>query len=513
VAPVDAAIVLASLVGVVLLGGWLASRQRVTGDYYLGGRKLPAWALGVSLAANQASAISLIGAPAFVALREGGGLRWLQYELAVPLAMALLVTWGVPLLRRAPGANVYAAVEGRLGPAARRLLAALFLVGRGGGAGVILYASALVVAAVTGWSLATALIVVGGVAVAYTTLGGLVADVLTDVFQFVLFWGGTAAVSVVLALHLWREHALFRGIEKARLAPLDFSHHGLGDGATFAFWPMLIGGLFLYVAYYGCDQTQAQRILAARSSNDAQRALTVAAFARFPLVCTYCLFGVLLAEFLAVEPQFAARLAGKPPDALVPEFLVFAVPVGLRGVAVAAILAAALSSVDSALNSLSAVTLEELATVGGPRKLVGARLTTALWGMATVGAGFVFSRAGETTIELVNRVGSAIYGPTLAVFVLALLSRRASSASAVVGATAGVAANLAVAWLMPSVSWLWWNAIGFAVAFVVGLVGPSRRDTRVLKPEQKREGRWLGVKLVLLFVGILGCLLVLAASV
>ena len=102
-APVDVVIVVTSLVGLVLLGGWLASRQRRTGDYYLGGGTLPAWALGLSLAANQVSAISLVGAPAFVALRAGGGLRWLQYELAVPLALAVLAVWGVPLLRRAPG--------------------------------------------------------------------------------------------------------------------------------------------------------------------------------------------------------------------------------------------------------------------------------------------------------------------------------------------------------------------------------------------------------------------------
>jgi SSS family solute:Na+ symporter len=512
-AAIDAAIVLASLVGVVALGGWLASRQRVTGDYYLGGRKLPAWALGVSLAANQASAISLIGAPAFVALRQGGGLRWLQYELAVPLAIAVLVVWGVPLLRTAPGANVYAAVEGRLGTGARRLLAGLFLIGPGGGAGVILYASALVVAAVTGWSLATSLVVVGGVAVAYTTLGGLVADVLTDVAQFVLLWGGTAVLSVVLTLRLGREGALFAGVERARLMPVDFAHFGLGDGATFAFWPMLVGGFFLYLAYYGCDQTQAQRILAARSVSDARKALTIAAFARFPLVCTYCLFGVLLAELLRAEPQFAARLVGKPPDALVPEFLLFAVPGGVRGVAVAGILAAALSSIDSALNSLSAVTLEELTAVRGRGRLVGARLATAVWGVATVAAGFAFSRAGETTIELVNRVGSALYGPTLAVFALALLSRRASGRSAIAGGIVGVASNLAVAGLVPSVSWLWWNVIGFAVAFLIGASVPRPGGANPAGSRAHGGGRRFAGALVAWFAVILAALIVVAVVV
>ena len=328
----DLLIVATSLIGLILLAGWLARRQKDAADYYLGGRRLSAWALGVSLAANQVSAISLVGAPAFVALREGGGLTWLQYELAVPLAMAALVLWGVPVLRRARGANVYAAIEDRLGPGARRLLAAFFLVGRGLGTGVILYASALVVAALTGWGVAPSLWIVALVAAVYTSLGGLVADVISDVLQFGLLWGGTLLATVVLAVRLAGEGDILGLVERSRLVPLELAGHGLGDGATFALWPMLFGGFFLYLAYYGCDQTQAQRILAASTAAAARKALFLAAMLRFPLVLTYCVFGVLLAAFLAAEPSFAAGLAGKPPDALVPEFVVAYLPAGLLGV-------------------------------------------------------------------------------------------------------------------------------------------------------------------------------------
>jgi SSS family transporter len=466
----DLSIVVASLVGLVAFAGWLAKRQADTGDYYLGGRRLGAWPLGVSLAANQVSAISLIGAPAFVALREGGGLVWLQYELAVPLAMAVLVVWGVPFLRRAAGAEVYEVVEARLGRGARRLLAGFFLAGRGLGAGVVLYASSLVVDACTGWGFELSLVVVGAVAVAYTALGGLIADVFSDVLQFALLWGATMVVTVVLALRLAGTGALSR-VEPARLAALDFSGHGLGDGATFAFWPMLLGGLFLYISYYGCDQTQAQRILAATDEGEARRALTIASLVRFPLVLTYCAFGVMLAAFLEVTPEFAATLAGRPPDALVPQFLVSYLPAGVVGVVVAGILAAALSSIDSALNSLSAVAVEEFSSerlrADPARQLRWARATTVLWGVLATGAAWAFSRSGETSIELVNRVGSALYGPVLAVFVLAWRSRRADGRSAVVGAAAGVLANLALAAWAPGVSWLWWNVAGFVVAMAV----------------------------------------------
>ena len=494
----DTVIVIGSLAGMVLLSAWIAARQGRMDDFYLGGRRLPGWTLGVSLAANQVSAISLVGAPAFVALRAGGGLVWLQYELAVPLAMAALVLWGVPLLRRARGVEVYQAVEERLGPGARRTLAVLFLAGRGLGAGVILYASALVVDACTAWGLDTSLLVVGLVAVAYTALGGLVADVLSDVFQFVLLWGGTVVATVVLGVRLGREGGLLAGVDRARLVAVDLAHHGLGDGATFAFWPMLIGGFFLYLSYYGCDQTQAQRILAAADEPTARRALVTASVVRFPLVLTYCLFGVMLARLLVAEPTFAASLSGLPPDALVPRFLVTYLPSGVLGVAVAGVLAAALSSVDSAFNSLSAVTVEELLPDSWrdrPRlQLLAARAVTVLWGALAVAAGVVFSRAGETTIEIVNRVGSALYGPVLALFLLAWRSWRADGRSAVAGAIAGVAANLAVGALLPSVSWLWWNVIGCAVALAVGVgAGRASRTAVALaaNPPARRSAAFL----------------------
>jgi len=472
----DLTIVVLSLVGLVALAGWLARRQRHTADYYLGGGRLPAWALGLSLAANQVSAISLIGAPAFVALRPGGGLGWLQYELAVPLAMAALVVWGVPFLRRAAGAEVYEVVEARLGPGARRLLAAFFLVGRGLGAGVVLYASSLVVDACTAWGFETSLLVVGTVAVAYTALGGLTADVISDVLQFGLLWGATVVVTVVLGLRM-AGRGLLTGIDPARLVILDLNHHGLGDGATFAFWPMLIGGFFLYVSYYGCDQTQAQRILAAADADQARRALTVASLVRFPLVLTYCLFGLMLAAFLAATPDFALSLAGRPPDALVPQFLVTYLPTGIVGVVVAGILAAALSSIDSALNSLSAVVVEEFSTPGlredPARQLWWARVATIGWGVAAT---------------------------TAAWFLLAWRSRRADGWSAVAGAVAGLLANLALAVWAPGISWLWWNVVGCGVTLAVGVA--FGRSNVAVERVGDHEGRGYARLLVVYFAVI-----------
>ena len=137
---------------------------------------------------------------------------------------------------------------------------------------------------------------------------------------------------------------------------LDFKSTGLGDGNTFGFWPMLIGGFFLYLSYYGCDQSQAQRLLTTKTPQQAQRAMFFNGLLRFPLVLTYCLFGLLLIPFLHSHTEFAASLNSDSSDFLVPYFLVKYFPKGLLGLVVAGIFAASMSSIDSALNSLSAAT-------------------------------------------------------------------------------------------------------------------------------------------------------------
>jgi SSS family solute:Na+ symporter len=463
--PADLAVVVAYLVTIVALSWAIARRQRTGEEYFLAGRAMGGTALGASILANQASAISLVGAPAFVALREGGGLAWLQYELAVPLAMLLLIAWLLPMLRASPGSSVYAWAEERFGRGTRRALAGAFLLSRGLSLGVILYASALVVSAATGLGVTGALLAVGLLSVAYTGLGGIVADIWSDVLQLGLLWAGTAASAIWLALRPGVLAAVPAGRATA-IVP------GLGlDGDSFALAPMLFGGLFLYLSYYGCDQSQAQRLLAARDDAAARRALLLTGLLRFPMVVTYCLFGLLLAGLLRVDAGFAAALAGQPADSLVPTFITHALPAGLRGLLVAGILAAAMSSIDSALNSLAAVTLEDvLGRPAATQNVWTGRATSFAWGLFAIASALVFARSGSLVLELVNRIGSLFAGPLLGVFTLGLAARSAKGRSAVAPLAIGLGANVALALVAPKISWLWWNPAGWAVTVAVGLV-------------------------------------------
>jgi SSS family transporter len=445
-----------------------------------------------------------VGAPAFVALREGGGLVWLQYELALPLAMLLVIALLLPALRSVPGSSIYAYAETRFGRPTRRALAGAFLLARGLALGVVLYASALVVAQALGWPVEAALLLVGAFSVAYTGLGGIVADIWSDVLQLALLWGGTFVCGFYVLAHAGS--AVLGAVPADRTRVLVLDSAGLAGEGAFSFWPMLLGGFFLYASYYGCDQSQAQRLLTARDDRSARLALVLNGLLRFPLVATYCGLGLLLAGLLQVDPEFAAAMNGRPADSLVPVFLTGYLPSGLRGLLLAAILAAAMSSIDSTLNSLAAVTLEDVIGLPAARQGVWlARGTTLGWGLFAVVSGMAFAGAGTGVIELVNLIGSVFYGPVLAVFVLGALAPAVEGRGALTGLAAGLVANLLLARLAPGVSWLWWNPAGFLAASVAALVVTRGRMAAPTLTWPGKEGRLLGTAF-LAMLAVLACL-------
>lgn len=493
----DGLVVIVYLATVVAMTVWIARRQRSGTDYFLAGRTMAAAPLAMSLLANQLSAVSLVGAPAFVAVRPGGGLSWLQYELALPLAMLLLIVLALPHLRTVRGASIYEFLEGRFGRPTRRVLAGAFLLSRGLALGVVLYASALVVATVFDISPEAAILYVGLFSVAYTSLGGIAADIWSDVFQLVILWVGTL-LSCGYLLFLYGD-SLLAAVPADRMRVLVLDSAGLAPGGDFAFLPMFFGGLFLYLSYYGCDQSQAQRLLAARDNNSARRALLWNGLLRFPLVLTYCGFGLLLAGLVQVQPTFAAAMTGQPADSLVPVFIVEVLPSGLRGVFVAAVFAAAMSSIDSALNSLAAVTLDDVFDRRPADQPVWlSRGVSLAWGLVAVCSGLLFARSERTVIELVNLIGSAFYGPVLAVFALAIYLPGSSGRAVLTGFFGGLGCNLAVS-ALTTISWLWWNPLGFTATVVIARLGTAARPVAV-------PNRW-PVRETLLLAGFLGLML------
>ncbi|MCP3908797.1 MAG: hypothetical protein GY712_12360, partial [Oceanicoccus sp.] len=194
---IDWIVLISYMIGIIALGVWLARRQQSTDDYFLGGRKMGATVIAISLAANQVSAISLISAPAFVALKAGGGIKWLQFEFAVPISMVAIMFLLVPVFRRLSGASVYEYAERRFGPNTRFTLSALFMFSRGLSTSVILYTSALVLSVILGMSIFHTMIIMAIVSIAYTTIGGIMADVYSDIIRLIILYGGVLVALIV----------------------------------------------------------------------------------------------------------------------------------------------------------------------------------------------------------------------------------------------------------------------------------------------------------------------------
>lgn len=473
----------------------LGRRQHDLSDYYLGGRKLAWSAVGVSVLATQSSAISFISIPAFVATRPDGGLRFLQYEIALPVAMAFLGLWLIPALRRARVFTIYEYLEQRFDRRVRRAVAALFLLGRGLATGVALYATGLVLSACIEMPLYVNLLIIGVVTVAYDLLGGMTAVVYSDVVQMVVLSISVLVCTWLLADAAGGGQAVLASFPPERWAAFAEPADG-GD----SLWSYVIGGLFLYVSYYGCDQSQAQRLLATASVRDSQRALLLNGFARFPLVLGYCALGVAAASALAKSEPIRGALAGAPADQLVPELVRRLLPSGLRGFVFAGLLAAAMSSLDSALNALSVSSLRDMARQPGSARsqtLVRARVSTLAWGAAITAFAFVVGDISDTVIEAINKVGSAVYGPVLAVFMLALGRRRPASAAVLAGLATGFALNVALWLSAPGLHFLWWNPLGCLVSMAVAWVvhfGARHRMSRVQAAQESHVGQsqhWL----------------------
>ncbi len=354
----DWVVITAYLAGMLILAWHLGRGQRSRADYYLGGNSMPSWALATSVIATQCSTNSLLGAPAFVGFVAGGGMLWLQYEVAVPLAMLALCMAFIPI-RRSGVISVYQYLEVRLGRQCRLLASACFLLFRGVATGVTVYGVGSVVSLVTGLSYTTAVMILMGITIVYDVLGGIRAVVVSDVIQMLLLG---AAVVVALA---WLYPSLLNHVDAvSHRTPALLNDWGLSSGNNYGFWPMLFGGFFLYLAYYGCDQSQAQRLLCARDEKATRRVLVLNGVLRFPLVLAYCVIGLGLAAYALDHSNFIAELpktdAGNPNFNLVfPAFVAAEFAPGLAGLAIVGLFAAAMSSIDSALNSLSASTVED----------------------------------------------------------------------------------------------------------------------------------------------------------
>lgn len=527
--------VIALYVFFILGAGFLLGRSQSTMyDYFLGGRTVRWWQSGLSTMATQLGAVSFVSAPAFVVLKNGGGLKWLAYEFAVPLALILVMMVILPTFHRAGVISIYEYLEARFDAGTRTLVSLFFQIGRGLATAVTVLAGGLVLSTALGISTPAAIIAISVVTMLYDILGGIRVVILSDVIQmFIILIGIIVCGGVALSFVGW--DTAWANMDPARLRVLDFQHLGLSPAGTYAFWPMIVGGFFLYASYYGCDQSQVQRELTVRKIDDVKKSLLVNALGRFPLVLLYCLMGVFIGA-VVTTPEFLGRAAiaigsspetvtatlERDPDRMVPLFILSYLPHGVIGFIFVAILSALMSSLDSALNSMSAVTVRDFyqrywKKDGSERHyLVASKAFTFFWGVFCVVVALLFAATPEatrqTTIVLINAIGSILYGPILAAFLLGMLTAWAGPQAAKIGILSGALVNLCLFflqwwWQVIAISWLWWNLTGLlstlVAARVISLVVTQPAKEVALEAEDPGAINWPAIYGLLGFYAIL----------
>jgi len=552
VTTLDWTIVAVYLVWIVWDGLRLTKRSHELEGYFLGGRSLPWWAVGLSVMATQLSAITMVGT---TGQGYGDGMRFLQFYFALPLAMIVLSVTLVPFFHNARVYTAYEYLERRFDAKTRAFTSLLFLMSRSMSLGVVISAPSVVFSVVLGTDLTTTALLIGVPTILYTMFGGVQAVTWTDVKQMVLIVVGLLAAVVVLIRGLPDEVGLGQALRIAgaagRLQTFDFSFDLTNQ---YTFWSGTIAALFLFCSYFGTDQSQVQRYLTTPSVDAARESLLMSAYWKIPLQALVLLVGVLMflfflytpspmlfnsvheremregpsaAEYRALESRFEAATASRSAAARVmtraeaagdvrssevakaefrrqddetrtvrneaialvrrttgdaaysdvnyvfPTFITKHMPIGLPGLLIAAIVAAAMSTIAGELSSLSTATVIDFyrrfvrAEASDSHFLWVSRLATGFWGLfASIVA--VWAAELGSLIEVVNRFGSFFYGSILGVFILAVAFPRATANGAFIGLIAGMST---VAWVATTtnVAFLWHNVIGAVAVVIVGL--------------------------------------------
>jgi len=497
--------------------GYFFKENKDSTDYFLGGKSLSWFPLSLSTMATQLSAISFVSAPAFVALKVGGGMKWLSFEFAVPLAMFFIMVVIIPPLFRSGVVSIYEYVERRFDASTRMILSIVFQISRALGTGVMVYTIAIILQAVLDIGFIYTIPLICVVTIVYSWQGGMKAVVWGDAIQMIILFTGLV-ICLVYGYDLMIEKGgSLSSVNPARLQVIQ-NNFGLGEGNEYGIWPMLIGGFFLYVSYYGCDQTQAQRLLSARDEKTVRTLLFANGMLRLPVVLVYCTMGLVLGALIMVAPDFLNEIAivtqkyfpqeyasfGIKPDLMVPVFIIKYLPHGIIGILMVGILSAAMSSLSSTVNSLSAVTVEDFFNRGkqklsSVKYMMISKMSVVFWGAACIASAFFLGGSQSAVIEIINAIGSVFYGPVLATFILAIFSKRVNKYGMNAGIILAVLINLVFSKTMqemigfdPGVEifWIWLNFTGFAIcvsiSYLVSMIFPDKNNK---VPEVKFELR------------------------
>ena len=463
---VDFLIIGLYLAGITLFGLRFRKKQRSLRDYFLAGRDIPWWAIALSIVAAETSTLTIISVPG---IAYDTNFTFLQLVMGYVVGRVVISFVLLPHYFRGDLYTAYELIERRFGRELRSLTAGLFLLTRAAAEGVRVYAVSIVVAIALGTGEVTSIAIISALTVVYTFEGGLAAVIWTDVVQTAIYVGGTL-VGLVTILHLvpggWAAiHAAAAGAGKLQV--FDFSWN---FWIPYTFWAGVIGGAFLTTASHGTDQLIVQRLLAARGQKQSVTALLSSGVWVFFQFALFLIVGVMLWAYYRVPSASFGRA-----DRIYPTFIVSRMPHGISGLLIAAILAAAMSNLSAALNSLSSSSIMDFYVRFRPladerTKMRLSRVATLFWALLLFALAVLSLNKVGRVVEVGLQIASIAYGALLGVFLLGVLTQRANQRGAMVGMVFGFGVEIYL-WLGTRVPWTWWVMIGTCVTFAIGYGG------------------------------------------
>ena len=459
----DYAIIALYLAGITLFGLRFRKKQRSLRDYFLAGRDIPWWAIALSIVAAETSTLTIISVPG---LAYDSNLTFLQVAMGYLVGRVIISFVLLPHYFRGDLYTAYELIERRFGRGLRSLTAGLFLLTRGAAEGVRVYAVSIVVSIALGTGQVSSIAIITALTLIYTFEGGLAAVIWTDVVQTAIYVAGTL-VGLITILHLvpggWAPiHAAAAAAGKLQV--FDFR---ASPWIPYTFWAGVIGGAVFNTASHGTDQLIVQRLLAARNQKQSVAALLVSG------VLILLIFGLFLTVGVMLWGYYHLPSASfGTSDRIYPTFIVTHMPHGISGLLIAAILAAAMSNLSAALNSLSSSAIMDFYARLRPhadeqKKMRLSRVATLIWALILFGLAIIALHKVGRVVEVGLQIASVAYGALLGAFLLGTLTRRANQNGAMFGMACGFGIELYL-WQWTHVPWTWWVTIGTSVTFAVG---------------------------------------------
>ncbi|HWM92523.1 MAG TPA: sodium:solute symporter [Thermoanaerobaculia bacterium] len=472
----DLAILVGYMAGMVALGSWLGRGARDVAEYAVGSRDLPWWLILFSILATETSAVTFLSIPGFAYERD---FTWLQIALGFLIGRFAVAFLLLPEYFRGTLFTSYEVLDRRFGGATKQTASVLFILTRSLADGLRLFLSALVLQEMTGISIPWAVAALGITTVVYTYVGGMRAVLWTDLIQFFLYLAGALVALAAILARLpggW-DQLVEMGQAAGKFRAFDLT---LDWSEPYGLWAGLVGGAFITLGSHGVDQLMVQRYLSARGLPAARRAVWVSGLIVVAQFALFLLIGVGLWSFYQLNPP---AVPFDRPDRIFARFILDELPVGMVGLLLGAIFAAAMTS---SLNSCATVAVNDLylpgRRVSPERQLRLTRILTAVFGAVQIAVGIAGQWVQSSIVSSVLGIAAFTTGIVLGVFFLGMLPRRISQRAALAGLVAGFA-GMTWVYFGTSLAWPWYALAGSLITVAAGLAasyfkfpGEARRD-------------------------------------